>query len=263
MEFGKRIAQLRRQMGLTQEALAQKLGVTNQAVSKWESGQCCPDIELLPRLAEVFGVSIDALFGRENPRPEEQEPQPAAGASELPWPDDGVLRVVLYVGHEYIAGEPPQGAEVQFCYEGPALNVQSALAVSCGDVGGNVSAGTDVECGDVGGSVNAGANVNCGDVEGNVSAGADADCGDVAGSINAGMEVNCGDVEGSIYTGGDVNCGDVGGSITAGGGVNNKDIQIHIGEDEDEDGPEVTVSYRGKEGKNINDLSEWISQFLK
>ena len=45
------------------EELANALGVTNQAVSKWESAQCCPDIQLLPDLAKIFDVSIDELIG--------------------------------------------------------------------------------------------------------------------------------------------------------------------------------------------------------
>ena len=53
----------RKKQGLTQEELAQRLGVTNQSVSKWESAQCCPDISLLPKLADIFGISIDELFG--------------------------------------------------------------------------------------------------------------------------------------------------------------------------------------------------------
>ena len=52
---------------MTQEALARKLDVTNQAVSKWESGQCCPDISLLPRIADIFGITMDELFGRAKP----------------------------------------------------------------------------------------------------------------------------------------------------------------------------------------------------
>ena len=51
--FGQRIAALRKGRGMTQEALAQQLGITNQAVSKWESDQCCPDIMQLPALAAV------------------------------------------------------------------------------------------------------------------------------------------------------------------------------------------------------------------
>lgn len=65
MTLGNKITYLRKQQGLTQEALAQKLDVTNQAVSKWESDTCCPDITLLPKIADIFGVTIDALFDRE------------------------------------------------------------------------------------------------------------------------------------------------------------------------------------------------------
>ena len=48
MNIGEQILFLRKNRGITQEQLAQKLGITNQAVSNWESGQCLPDIQLLP-----------------------------------------------------------------------------------------------------------------------------------------------------------------------------------------------------------------------
>ncbi len=60
--LGKRIAQYRKEQGLTQENLAEKLGVSSQAVSKWENDQTCPDILLLPDLAKLFGISVDALL---------------------------------------------------------------------------------------------------------------------------------------------------------------------------------------------------------
>lgn len=63
--FGENIFNLRRKSGLTQDALAETLGVTAQAVSKWERGESMPDVALLPKLAEVFDVTIDSLFGRE------------------------------------------------------------------------------------------------------------------------------------------------------------------------------------------------------
>lgn len=63
IKINEQIAFLRKQRGLTQEVLAGALGVTNQAVSKWESAQCCPDIQLLPDIADYFGVSIDELIG--------------------------------------------------------------------------------------------------------------------------------------------------------------------------------------------------------
>lgn len=63
--FGDKIFALRREKGLTQDALAELLGVTAQAVSKWERGESMPDTAMLPKIAEVFDVSLDALFGLE------------------------------------------------------------------------------------------------------------------------------------------------------------------------------------------------------
>ena len=65
MTVGTQIGHYRKKQSMTQENLAQKLGVSNQAVSKWESDQCCPDVMLLPKLADIFEISIDELLGRE------------------------------------------------------------------------------------------------------------------------------------------------------------------------------------------------------
>ena len=62
MELGKKIKQLRFKAGLTQEQLAEKLGIGPQSVSKWENAVSMPDITALPLLAEIFGISIDELF---------------------------------------------------------------------------------------------------------------------------------------------------------------------------------------------------------
>ena len=62
MELGNQIKSLRLSKGLTQEALAEQLGVTAQAVSKWERNAALPDIGLLPQLSVLFGVTIDQLF---------------------------------------------------------------------------------------------------------------------------------------------------------------------------------------------------------
>lgn len=299
MTLGNRIGQYRRKLGMTQEALAQKLDVTNQAVSKWESDQCCPDISLLPRMADIFGITTDELFGREAPAQEapQPEPEPVREAEpvfeqepprqddsrqswkdsfwgnlfgktikdfehrvkdfdenlkndaanwnesareqnlpedlELPWEDDQTLRVALFVGKKLVSGHPAR-KRIEFCYDGPAMNVYSECSVICNCVGGNVWAGDDVTCDCVGGSVSAGGDVSCdavgddvqahGDVSceavhGDLKAAGDVDCGDVFGNLNAGGDVSCGDVQGSISAGGDVDCGRVEGSVSAGGDV--------------------------------------------
>lgn len=61
--MGGRIAFHRKRLGLTQEQLAQALGISAQAVSKWEHDQSCPDISILPRLAGIFGITTDELLG--------------------------------------------------------------------------------------------------------------------------------------------------------------------------------------------------------
>ena len=60
--LGARIAELRKEKGLTQEELAKQLGISSQAVSKWEKDISCPDIMILPSLAKILGVSIETLL---------------------------------------------------------------------------------------------------------------------------------------------------------------------------------------------------------
>lgn len=209
MTFGKQIAIYRKEKGMTQENLAAALGVTNQAVSKWEADLCCPDIQLLPKLADMFGISIDALFGRNS-----MVAEPAV-AVNLPWENDGVLRAVIYVGHSLVLGHPAAN-KLEFCYEGPALNVHSEFSVRCDDVAGSVKAGGSVTCDEVGGSINAAGSVTCDEVQGNIRAGGNVTCDRVDGDIYAGGNVNCDEVRGNIQAGGIVTCDSVDGEISIG-----------------------------------------------
>ncbi len=89
MNIGNNIKQLRQQNNLTQDQVAEKLGVSYQAVSKWENNANAPDIVLLPKIADMFGVSIDALFSDD-----------LTASSELQsfMKDDDVIRVVQMRG---------------------------------------------------------------------------------------------------------------------------------------------------------------------
>lgn len=225
MVLGKEIARCRKNLGLTQEALAQELGVTNQAVSKWELDQACPDIALLPKLADLFHITLDELFGRKTAdhqfefekvfgisldelekKGNKQKQRPDTACVGADWPDDGVLRVVAYEGRKLICGG---AAEKDFhldCRQ-DVKKILSAVSINCGDVGGDVYAVGNVNCGDVDGDVDAGASVACGDVGGDVDAGANVACGNVDGDVDAGANVTCGNVEGSVDAGGDVHIG--------------------------------------------------------
>lgn len=221
LTLGQQIAELRKAKGWTQEGLANELGVTNQAVSKWETGLCYPDVQLLPKLADIFKISLDALFGRPAPAPQ-------VWISELPWEDDGNLRAVLYVGHklrhhQFFDRYGDAKAKIEFHYEGAALNITSDFSVHCANsvISGSIHAGDSVLCENcsVQGSVDAGDNVTCGDVGGNVDAGDSVICGNVGGNVDAGDGVSCQHVAGSIDAGDSVHCGNVMGAINAGGNV--------------------------------------------
>ncbi len=70
--LGSTITALRKQKGMTQQELADYMGVSDKAVSKWERDQSLPDIYALARLADLFGVTVDQLLGSE-PKPTPQE----------------------------------------------------------------------------------------------------------------------------------------------------------------------------------------------
>ena len=248
--FGQRIAALRKSKGMTQEALAQRLGITNQAVSKWESDQCCPDIMQLPALADIFEISMDKLFGRAEPALPENPPQePVTVIGELPWEDNDDLHAVCFIGHQLVRYQdiPSLGGKrerfsysfsclgfdkssqrgnepVQLHFSGNVGNIYSDYAVYCAEssIGGNVQAGDGVICTDVGGEVRAGDGVTCVSVRGNVVAGDSVSCtGSIGGNAQAGDDIRCeGMIGGNASAGGDIDCGgDIGGRVQAGGDV--------------------------------------------
>lgn len=201
MKIGKKIAYYRKKMDITQEELAEQLGISNQAVSNWETEQNNPDEDVLIKLADIFNVTLDELFGRGIP----------VGAGDaLPWADDDTMRAVVFVGHRLVRMEDMEDALREKCsqitieYEGNVQNVESYFNVECENVEGNVTAEGDVECENVGGNVAAGGDVECEDVEGDVAAGGDVECEEVEGNVVAGGNVECEEIEGCIIAGGDV-----------------------------------------------------------
>lgn len=85
--LGARIAELRKRKGYTQEEFSNMLGVSAQAVSKWENDLSCPDIMLIPQVASIFGITTDELLTGKAPEKEEVKEtvriQPSADISKL------------------------------------------------------------------------------------------------------------------------------------------------------------------------------------
>ena len=217
--LGSSIMRLRKEAGMTQEQLANALGISYQAVSKWENGVSCPDISALPLIADLFSVSIDSLFGRETVALTEVQEEPKQSGPDYPWPDDNCLYAVLFRGHNYIGSGNVDGHQkkrIEFCYEGPAINICSDFSVTCeGDVEGDIKAGGSVDCGSVGKGVYAGGSVNCECVSGDVTAGGGVTCDTVGGNVSAGGSVTCDDVGGSVSAGSNVTCDCVDGDVRA------------------------------------------------
>lgn len=166
LTMGARIARSRKEKGMTQEALANALGVSNQAVSKWEGGVCCPDIQLLPSLCDTLGLTLDELFGRERKEaPAAADDQILPVSAELPWADDDSIHAVLFQGHRLLV--PKAGSlfrhdnydkvrkTVELHFSGSAQDIYSDFSVICTDttVKGGIQAGDSVTCGDVGGDI--------------------------------------------------------------------------------------------------------------
>lgn len=100
MSIGKNIARFRKAKGWTQAELGEKIGVSNQAVSKWESGTSMPDVMLLPVLADAFECYIDELFSREVKTEIHYD-----HCAEFPWADDNTIRIFQTVGKKIIKSQ--------------------------------------------------------------------------------------------------------------------------------------------------------------
>lgn len=87
MTLGEKLQKLRQQQGLSQDALAERLGVSRQAVSKWERDEAMPELDKIVRLSESFGVSLDELLkdqpSPEPPRDTETQPRKRSGIAGL------------------------------------------------------------------------------------------------------------------------------------------------------------------------------------
>ena len=228
----------RKKQGLTQEELAKELGVTNQSVSKWESAQCCPDISLIPKLADIFEISIDELFGR--------EPSVNDVCAQFPLRDDDTFRVVVARGKKVmLVDDIDKTIDITFpkncnettrqyfkvevfgnicCDSSINGDVIGHGMIECNQINGDIKeCKNNISCkGAINGDVNADGNVGCGDsISGNVSCGENVACGDgIGGKVNCGGSITCGDgINGDVKCGGNIECKKIEGNVECQGNI--------------------------------------------
>ena len=183
------IQKYRKEKCFTQEELAKNLGVTFQAVSKWENAKSAPDIFLLPKMADIFDCKIDELFSKEH-----------APGIDIPFEDDGVIRIFQVVGNKIMKTQE-QDSGSNFEVECPKNCNETTRQYFKVEVYGNIVS-EGIICGDV------------------VCHG-DAVCHDICGDMRVEFEpcdkmhpvLVQGDVAGGCYATGDLT---IGGNVAGG-----------------------------------------------
>ena len=104
MTLGQRIQELRKQAGLSQEGLGEALGVSRQAVSKWESDGGIPELDTLIAMSKLFRISIGELLGVEQPEEKEQQDQTGLNEEQV----EAILRRYVEESRRPAEPEPPQ-----------------------------------------------------------------------------------------------------------------------------------------------------------
>lgn len=123
--FGQRISRFRRAHGLTQEEFGEKLGISGQAVSKWENDASMPDVSSLVEISEILGVTLDELLGKESNLPRVLPPEERKRIEDL------VLRIrVDSADGDKVTVNLPMGlvkAGIQIGMKMPQINGNEAL----------------------------------------------------------------------------------------------------------------------------------------
>lgn len=159
MKIGENIRALRQRKGLTQDLVAQQLGVTYQAVSKWENDTNTPDIALLPEIAALFDVTIDALFA--------QDAAPVLDG--LPMEDDDIIRIVQLRGRQVLSVTPrmsPDDPPIEIAFPRNCNDRTQYFKVEVyghviadGSINGDVVYHQSVQCAEINGDVRTTGNV--------------------------------------------------------------------------------------------------------
>lgn len=192
MEIGQRIREARKRRNISQEMLAERAGISVQAVSKWECELSYPDIVILPLIADYLQVSLDYLLR------EEGETGKTTDGLLPGLPEDDTVRVLQCVGNRIVECREKNGEDKM-----PSLSLKMPEPGKNPDVQIEIWGNAEID-GDVCGSASAGGNLNCQNVNGNATAAGNMHCHTVNGSVSAAGNAKCHSVQGDIYAGGNV-----------------------------------------------------------
>ena len=224
--LGENLKSLRKEKGISQETLAEYLGISVQAVSKWENNLSYPDIEFLPTLANYYEVTVDYLLTG-NSIPKEKTTFYASNNGNgvtVNLPNDNVHRILQFKGNELLNKDTYNNKTPILLqlkandkeYTKVNLEIWGSADIK-GNIDGDVCTGLELNCGSINGDANAGLSLNAGNISGDANAGLGLNCGNVGGDVNAGNAVNCGNITGDLSAGNSVNCGDIHGDVTVNG----------------------------------------------
>jgi len=202
MNIGKNIKYLRQQNNITQENLADYLGVSYQAVSKWETDTNTPDIALLPCIAEYFHISLDTLFS-------ENISTVAEVFEQIE--DDGVIRVVQLQGKKILKVdkyEPGKTMPIELIFPTNCNDTTQYFKVEVwgflttdGSINGDVVCHQDINCGAINGDVKCQGNIKAREINalGSVSCNNIIDCYQINTKIiNCSGDISCQNIDNDV-----------------------------------------------------------------
>lgn len=257
--FAIRLKALRKEFGLTQEQLAESFGVTIQAVSKWETGSSYPDIELLPKIADFFGVTVDELLTADAAELESREACDCPArtlAEETPAALDACSEEARADADRFCDEEDSGKAQSgERTWRNPYENIsftefpndgvlrvvwcRGNTVIGSGEPNGDNKVEINIEGsvkrlevygdtvvnGGISGDVCSYGDLECaGGIEGDVKSYSTVNCEGVEGDVNAYGSVNCKGIDGDVNAGGNVNAVDIHGDVRAGGNVSAADV---------------------------------------
>ncbi len=220
--IGQNIKRLRKAMDISQEKLAEAVGVTVQAVSKWENSTSLPDICTAPEIAAFFGVTLDELFFGSEAKPE-------ISVSAALLPTDDKLYVFMVKGGKILKQQEWEQNKRIYLDLGKYDNELTAEiwgnADIKGNIGGGLTAGGGVNCGNVAGGVEANGGVNCGNIAGGIEANGGVVCGNVSGGVESTGGVVCANISGGVEADGNIQCSEISGNIDCEGDIRCENIK--------------------------------------